>query len=381
MSQAFADFVRTDIAPRAPGVETAHVAGTPRWLHRWSVGTVTAAFVLLTLGAIVTTFRVGMADPVWPTQAWHLLLISWQEPNAGFLVEHTHRLAGNIIGCCVIVLSIGLWWYEPRVWLRRSALLLTVSMIVALALGFGLHGTNMWIAAIGAILGTTVVLSCLAVRLRDAAVWVRVFGTVALGCVMLQGLLGGFRVQLDALFGPGLAVIHGCFAQMVFALLAAMAVLTGERTCDGLQVPRPIRRGSVHLLGILVVQLVFGAMLRHTTAPLWQRLHLLTAFVAVAGIIWLSIRVLSEPDRCRTLLRPVLVLAVLTGLQILFGVEAWMVQFSAGGLSPELRSITIGQAVVRTGHVLVGSCVLATAVVTALHAHLRAALASRRAVA
>src|SRR6516164_747810 len=115
----------------------------PRWLHRWAVLTAGAAVVLLALGAIVTTFRVGMADPVWPTQAWHLLLISWQEPNAGFLVEHTHRLAGNIIGCCVIVLSIGLWWYEPRVWLRRSALLLTVSMIVALALGFGLHGTNM----------------------------------------------------------------------------------------------------------------------------------------------------------------------------------------------------------------------------------------------
>src|SRR5215467_9241108 len=76
------------------------------WLHRWAVLTACATFVLLLLGAVVTTFRVGMADPVWPTYPWHLLLISYDEPSAGFLIEHTHRLAGYIVGCCVIVLAL-----------------------------------------------------------------------------------------------------------------------------------------------------------------------------------------------------------------------------------------------------------------------------------
>src|SRR5438445_9799056 len=96
------------------------------WLHRWAVLTACATFVLLLLGAVVTTFRVGMADPIWPTYPWHLLLVSWEEPRPGFLVEHSHRLAGYIVGCCVIVLTIGLWRKnQPRGirWLGLAALL------------------------------------------------------------------------------------------------------------------------------------------------------------------------------------------------------------------------------------------------------------------
>ena len=40
-----------------------------------------------------------MADPVWPTYPWHLLLISWDEPSPGFIIEHTHRLVGYVAGC------------------------------------------------------------------------------------------------------------------------------------------------------------------------------------------------------------------------------------------------------------------------------------------
>src|SRR6185437_17007599 len=47
---------------------------------------------------------------------------------------------------------------------------------------------------------------------------IRLLGVLALVAVMIQGLLGGFRVRLDALFGPELAPIHGVFAQVVFCL-------------------------------------------------------------------------------------------------------------------------------------------------------------------
>src|SRR6516165_3734383 len=148
------------------------------WLHRWAVLTACATFVLLLLGAVVTTFRVGMADPIWPTYPWHLLLVSWEEPRPGFLVEHSHRLAGYIVGCCVIVLAVGLWRNnQPR--------------------------------------------------------GIRWLGVAALLGVIIQGLLGGFRVILDRYLGNNLALIHGCFAQLVFGMLVILATLTSS------PVPRP----------------------------------------------------------------------------------------------------------------------------------------------
>src|SRR5438094_555780 len=100
------------------------VSDPPRWLHRWAILTVAATVVLLTLGAVVTTFRVGMADPVWPTTPWYLFFMDWKEPNPGFVIEHSHRLAGYVVGCCVIVLAVGMWYAAPRLrWLGVAALL------------------------------------------------------------------------------------------------------------------------------------------------------------------------------------------------------------------------------------------------------------------
>src|SRR5439155_9281591 len=147
---------------------------SPRWLHCWALVTVCATMALLTLAAVVTTFRVGMADPIWPTYPWHMLLISYDEPRPGFIIEHTHRLAGYIDGCCVIVLAMGLWRYHARRWLG-------------------------WL------------------------------GMAALAGVIVQGLLGGFRVSLNALVGTDLALVHGLFAQLVFALLVSVALFTSRR--------------------------------------------------------------------------------------------------------------------------------------------------------
>src|SRR5947209_2375922 len=209
---------------------------TSRWLHRWAVLTVCATFVLLLLGAVVTTFRVGMADPVWPTYPWHLLLISWDEPSPGFLIEHSHRLAGYVVGCCVIVLAAGLWRAAPRRWLR-------------------------WL------------------------------GTAALLGVIAQGLLGGFRVKLNALVGTDLATVHGCFAQVVFALLVSLAVFTGPAWFAAAPAakaaPASLRRWSLYVVVLLYLQIILGAVLRHTHAGVAQRGHLLLAFLVVAAVVWL----------------------------------------------------------------------------------------------
>jgi heme a synthase len=292
------------------------------WLHAWAVLTVCATLALLALGGIVTTFRVGMADPIWPTYPWHLALISWQESSPGFLIEHGHRLAGYVVGCCVIGLAIGLW--------QRGGIL-------------------------------------------------RWLGAAALLAVIAQGLLGGFRVRLNALVGTDLSIVHGCFAQVVFALLVSLALLTSRGWAEATATlpaseGRRMRSWAWHTTGLIFLQLVFGAFLRHTHAPLSQRGHLLVAFGVVAAAVGLAQAVLSSRHADRALTGAVKALAALLVLQLVLGTEAWLLKFASGGL-PELQAVTARQATVRTAHVLVGACILATSVVVTLQVHRRAAAA------
>lgn len=270
--------------------------------------------MLLFLGSVVTTFRVGMADPVWPTYPWHLLLISWEEPSPGFIVEHAHRLAGYIVGSCVIVLALGLWLQEARLWVR-------------------------WL------------------------------GVLALVGVVIQGLLGGFRVVLHALLGTNLAVIHGCFAQVVFALLVSIALLTSPGWLAGTSRDNHADRLQRWVLGtalLIFLQIIFGAVLRHTGSGLGQRGHLLLAFAIVLAVAWLWKLALEDADR--TLLVPILMLTGALAIQVLLGVEAWIGKF-VNALPVEEQQITPGQAALRTAHVLVGYVVFSAAVVTAWRSH------------
>jgi cytochrome c oxidase assembly protein subunit 15 len=292
------------------------LAVSPRWLHRWAVVTVCATVVLLALGAVVTTFRVGMADPVWPTYPWHLLLISYQEPRPGFLIEHTHRLAGYIVGCCVILLALGLWRYHGRRWLG-------------------------WL------------------------------GVAALVGVIVQGLLGGFRVRLNALVGTDLALIHGLFAQLVFALLVSLALFTSRGWTEP-PVTAPARakrmwRWSVGTALLVYLQLIFGAILRHTYSPLGQRGHIIVAFAVVAAVAWLVKMVVDQRDGEKHLAILVSVLAALVAAQVFLGVEALLTRLSTPGL-PEAQAVTIPQGILRTAHFVLGSLIFATAVVVSLWA-------------
>ncbi|MCE9531774.1 MAG: hypothetical protein K8T89_11725, partial [Planctomycetes bacterium] len=101
----------------------------PRWVHVWAILTVIVTACLLVLGGLVTTFRVGMADPVWPTTPWFLFSTSWTEPRPGFLIEHAHRLAGFSVGGLTAILVLGLWWTEPRAWSRWLGLLALIGLL------------------------------------------------------------------------------------------------------------------------------------------------------------------------------------------------------------------------------------------------------------
>lgn len=292
---------------------TSSCSHSPCWLHRWSLLTVAVTIVLLGLGSAVTNFKAGMADPVWPTSPTALLQSSPEQlQDIRWVIEHSHRLAGYVVGCCAIVLVVALWVAERRRWIA-------------------------WL------------------------------GTAALLGVCIQGVVGGLRVTEHDRWGLELRIVHGCFAQVVLGLLVAVTVVTsrawqalGEA---GHEAPRALRKGALHTLGLIYLQIVFGVVLRHTYDPLAQRLHLLTAFVATAGLVWLVVRLLGTEQR--PLRTAGAALAFLLAVQLLLGVEVWMTQLGTGTM-PELLPVTAKRVALRSAHVLGGSLLFAATLTAAL---------------
>jgi heme A synthase len=347
----------------------------PRWLHVWAILTVIVTALLLVVGGFVTTFRVGMADPIWPTEPWYLLGISWSEPKAGFLVEHTHRLLGFLVGGLASVLALGAWWTGRK----SSTKWIGVVGLVALLATFGQFHRVMikqaddplvvWpvgiISAMLAVLAIVLVLAILGWRHDRHAGELRLLVVLALVGVMIQGLLGGLRVRLNAIAGTDLAAVHGSFAQVVFALLIAVAVLSGRAKRQP-EIPavvgRKLRWQTSSLVLFTFIQIVWGAWIRHFPGPLSNRMHLFFAFVVV-GFATLAIKqALSDPVSRERFKVPARFLMGLITIQVLFGIEAWMGKFLTGTL-PELETITADKAFIRTTHAHIGTWILGVAVI------------------
>jgi heme a synthase len=354
----------------------------PRWLHVWAIVTALATLVLLAIGQLVTSFGAGMADRVWPTEPWYVFRTATETEKArfkqefGFFIEHSHRIAGWTVGALVSVLAIGLAWTEPR----RTVRVVALVGLVFLLTGYGnfhrglmaqkdvpprevvLPGTPMGQALAGAAVMLAAIASGAFTGARGTGV--RLIGALALVAVMIQGLLGGFRVKLNELFGADLAAFHGIFAQVVFGLLVMLAVYTARplaSTGDPASTRR-LRRWANLFAHLVFVQVVFGALVRHFPTPLSQRLHFVTAFLATGVAVWLIREVLTNLDARRRAGLAAWVLAGLIVLQLYLGVEAWLAKFGAYK-PPELVPVTAETGAIRTLHALVGSGVWALSLV------------------
>lgn len=344
---------------------------TPGWLRACAVATTLATFALIGLGSIVTTFRVGMADPIWPTTPWYLLFIDWTEPSRGFLIEHAHRFVAFGVGGLVSLYALLAWWREPQATLRWIGLAALVVVLTA----FGMLHRDLikqvdqpqvvWPlgSIITALVAYIVALGCGVAGLRSAGGAVRLGVVVALGAVMIQGLLGGLRVRFNELVGTDLAAVHGIFAQYILSFLLALTViLYTTRYLPQESVTGGIRSLAWSVVALLAIQLVWGALLRHTGLVMMQRLHFLTAFLALGLIVWLIVNIVNRPAARSAFGGTVLILGILLGLQLTLGVEAWFSKFSQGIL-PELQMPVQDalHATIRTLHVMVGASLLATA--------------------
>ena len=280
-------------------------------------------FVLVTLGAFTTSIGAGMAFADWPLSNGSMNPTGWLNDISMF-AEHSHRLSGTTMGLITITLALWLWRREERAWLRS-------------------------------------------------------LGWWALGVVIVQGLIGGQRVKLDALPVPGFAMTlgqmlripHGILAQIFVCLLFAIAAGLSRPWIEH-AAARPAAR--TRLVGfwcvvLLFVQLTVAATMRHNYAGLAiPTFPFSTPDGALLPAVWDFRVALQFTHR---------VIAVLLGIGIAaYGHVLWR----DAAVPPALRwlgvglmglialQITLGaqiiwtgrNAYVTTGHVVVGALTLAT---------------------
>ena len=283
------------------------------WLHRTARITAGATFLLIVIGGIVTSTDSGLAVPDWPTTfGYNMFLYPLSEMVGGILYEHSHRLMGSVVG------------------------MLTIALFVL-------------------------------ILVKDSRKWLKWLGLAALIAVIVQGVLGGLRVtQINRNF----AIVHACLAQAYFALLCGIAWFasrdgwqdkteTAIRRDEGSS--SSLRRLSLMTTGFIYVQLIFGAILRHTGSRLDA--HLLFAFLVALHVFLLAKRMLaveSESDGIGQSM-PILLLGLL-GVQLMLGTGAFFAKLTAFG-ETFAAALTV---TITTAHVAVGALMLVSSFVLTL---------------
>ena len=264
----------------------------------------------IVLGGLVTTLQAGMAFADWPSSDGHgMLSYPWLKSTGDKFLEHGHRLAGILIGCMSILLAAVLWSCEQRTWVR----------------------------------------------------WC---GPAVLLCVIAQGILGGQRVLLDEL---GLAFLHGNFANLVFAFMAAVALFTsrGWLTAGQKKLPANLPRVK-HLAAastaVLFIQYILGGLLRHL--GWWPHQHL--GFAAVVLIVVSLTVFAARADKQSWLWKPAHWMSILLLFQIALGCGAWVTKFGFGGYVAVAGSLP--QVVFRTSHFVIGLLTFMVSVILLLRA-------------
>ncbi|MGH9576579.1 MAG: COX15/CtaA family protein [Terriglobales bacterium] len=276
-------------------------------LHRFAVFTAGATVLLLAAGALVTSNDAALAVPDWP-----LSYGTWMPPMVGnILYEHGHRMIATFVGLLTTILAVWLLLREPRRWVRR-------------------------------------------------------LGLVALGTVVLQGILGGITVLF--LLPPPVSIAHATLAQVFFCVAVSLAVFTGpgwqtsaEPRADSGRPPLFDLAATTTLLVFL--QLILGAAYRHSLVDITP--HLVGAIAVGFFIVRTARRVREQRAAETALARPARLLLGLLWLQLALGGGAYLSRLAtADAPQPALYMV-----VLTVSHVVVGALILATSLVLTLHAH------------
>lgn len=207
------------------------------WRHAYTVFVAVTILVLICSGGMVTSKDAGLTVPDWPNSyGYNMFAFPVSRWVGGIFFEHTHRLLASFVGLLTVGLAVWFSQAEPRRWVRS-------------------------------------------------------LGYIAVGAVILQGVLGGLRVTT---LKDWIGVPHALLAQAFFALMAFIALTQSrwwqrlgqgaksELLADGL---RPLRRHVAVVTALIYLQLGLGAAMRHAHAGLsildfptayghwWPRIH------------------------------------------------------------------------------------------------------------
>ncbi|RMF79814.1 MAG: hypothetical protein D6744_08815 [Planctomycetota bacterium] len=235
-----------------------------------------ATLLLLSAGGAVTGAEAGLAVPDWPSSfGYNMFLYPLAKMTGGVYFEHAHRLLGSLVGLTTVLLALYVWWTDPRGWVRG-------------------------------------------------------FAWVCVGAVIVQGVLGGFRVSELSLT---LAMVHGALGQVFFCALVTMAVLTSRAWQSSVTVLPTATVERDRTIGVVAfaamfLQLIFGVLLRHAGDSLTWALHLHLTFAVVAagcaGLyllrVWGRGTSASPARRAAGVAGCVLILQLLLGFAALAGV-------------------------------------------------------------
>lgn len=310
----------------------------------WLLVSTTA--LLLSFGALVTTYDAAMAVPDWPGTFGHNMFLyplgDWFWGPWDLFLEHGHRLLGATAGMLSLLLAAIIF--------RRPT--------------------------------------------SPALRWLVVAAVVL---VVVQGALGGLRVILD---DKTVAKVHACTGPLFFAVATAIAVLAGRTgrggttgqgdpgvrdpvtTVEPPGAPIPSWAVGASLPTVLAVaaylQLVAGAQLRHADATLapatfrWMVAIHLAGAAAVTVLSALTV-VAWQPHESRAARRwSMVILGMVTG-QLLLGGGAWLFTWGLPGWLQDawapaeavLARSPRGAAVI-TAHVILGMMILGASVVLSL---------------
>lgn len=337
-------------------VRGAHDASRTPWMQRFAMVAVLCASPLLFIGGLVTSTQSGMAVPDWPNSygtnmffyplgnrmamdknvteqpaEWKKLLSNEQiaqaeklegEEKARFIAqtaqtkiyyEHTHRLFGTLVG--LVTLILWLW-------------------------------------------------SMLTPTLRG----VRIFTTIVFATVLAQGILGGIRVLQGsvevAADNRWYSMMHGILGQATFATICACAMYLSPRVrtwnpltqVEGSRLMRALATAALHTT---LLQLIFGALYRHTRSGHALITHIAFAFIVALLVAFVGFKAMAfgrkHGDVKGTL--PAMMhglgwaLAIVVGVQFTLG---WVAFLVGGGA----EATTVAQALTRTAHQANGAAML-----------------------
>lgn len=305
----------------------------PGGIHRFAVILVGATIVLIFIGGLVTSTGSALAVPDWPLSFGKF----FPKMEGGVLYEHGHRMAAGLVALLTAALAI--WTFSSE-------------------------------------------------RYRS----VRKLALAALGLVLIQAVLGGLTVLL--LLPLALAVAHAATAQAFFCLVITLAVVTGSEweyfpELSGANERPPLPLLAAVTTGIIYVQIVLGAVMRHMGAGLAIPDFPLSYGHWIAPNLEAGAVAINFAHRCGAVVVSIFIVWTVAWTLRFYRNEPLLRRPALGLLSLLIVQLTLGALTIwshravlpTTLHVAVGAAVLGTSLYLALRARRMLGMGARAHVA